>query len=105
MLVWAWGLNVLPVVRAQANAPGEYELKAAFLFNFAKFVDWPKISFANPRSPFAICVLGNDPFGHFLDDALLNKTIADRSVEIKRLTDKSEARRCQTVFVSSSEST
>jgi YfiR/HmsC-like len=91
------------VIEAQTNSPSEYQLKAAFLFNFAKFVNWPTNSFADPHS-FAICVLGKDPFGHLLEDALLNKTIADRSVVIERLKDKSEMRRCQTVFVSSSES-
>ena len=90
-------------IEAQTNPPSEYQIEAAFLFNFAKFVDWPTDSFTNPHS-FAICVLGKDPFGHLLDDALLNKTIADRSVVIERLKDNSEVRRCQTVFVSSSES-
>lgn len=78
-------------------------MKAAFLFNFAKFVDWPQNSFATPQSSFAVCVLGKDPFGHLLDDALLNKKIADRSVVIERLKDRSEARRCHMVFISSSE--
>src|SRR6202035_5348467 len=91
------------VIEAQTNPPSEYQLKAAFLFNFAKFVDWPSNSFPDSHS-FAICVLGKDPFGRLLDDALSNKTIADRSVVIERLKDKSEARRCQTVFISSSES-
>jgi len=104
MLGWAWGLGALPVARAQANPPGEYELKAVFLFNFAKFVDWPKSSFANPQSSFAICVLGNDPFGHFLDDALLSKRIADRSVLVERLKDNSDARHCQMAFIGASES-
>ena len=96
-------LLAVPLSFGQANAPSEYQLKAAVLFNFAKFVDWPQSSFADPQSPFALCVLGKDPFGHLLDDALLNKKIADRPVVVERLKDKSEARRCQMVFVGNAE--
>lgn len=92
-----------PAGRAQTEAPGEYQLKAAFLFNFAKFIDWPATSFATPQSPFTICILGTDPFGHAMDDALQGKTVGDRPVTVKRSKDLADARRCQMVFVSSSE--
>jgi hypothetical protein len=95
----------LPRACAQANEPSEYQLKAAFLFNFAKFIDWPPGSFPSPRSPFTICVLGQDPFGHALDDILHGKMIRDQPLAFQRLKDKTEARSCQIVFVSSSEST
>lgn len=89
--------------RAQ-QAPTEYQLKAAFLFNFAKFVDWPPESFTSPQAPFAICVLGKDPFGRALDDLMPGKTIGDRAVVILRLKDTLNARHCQVLFVSASES-
>ncbi len=92
----------LACARGQAP-PSEYQLKAAFLFNFAKFIDWPPASFAGPQAPFAICVLGRDPFGHALDDNLQGKMVGNRPLAIRRLKDKTEARRCQMVFVSSSE--
>lgn len=95
--------SLSPMARAQANPRGEYELKAAFLFNFAKFIDWPHGSFASPQSPFTICVLGEDPFGRALDDNLRGKVIGDQPLAIRRLKHKAEARRCQVVFVSSSE--
>ena len=96
-------LLAVPAARSQDTEPSEYKLKAAFLYNFAKFVDWPESSVANPESAFAVCVLGKDPFGQLLDDTLLNKKIADRRVVVERLKDKSEARRCQMVFVSAAE--
>jgi len=96
-------VSAAPLVRSEDTPPSEYKLKAAFLFNFAKFVDWPQSSFTNPQSAFRVCVLGKDPFGHLLDDALLNKKIADRTVLVERLKDKSEARHCQMLFVSASE--
>lgn len=92
-----------PVDWAQAVPPGEYQLKAAFLFNFAKFIDWPPASFANPQSPFTICILGADPFGRAMDDALQGKMIGDRPVAVERIRNLADARRCQIVFISSSE--
>jgi len=94
----------LPCARGQANSPSEYQLKAVFLFNFAKFIDWPPGSLTSPQSPFAICILGQDPFGNALDDILQGKMIRDQPLAVQRLKDQAEARRCQIVFVSSSES-
>jgi hypothetical protein len=91
----AWG---------QGSETTGYEVKAALLFNFAKFIDWPSGSFANPKSPFTICVLGNDPFGNVLDETLQGKLIGSRNLVVQRLKNKAEARRCQMVFVSASES-
>jgi len=92
-----------PLDWAQAEPSGEYQLKAAFLFNFAKFIDWPPASFANRQSPFTICILGADPFGRAMDDALQGKMIGDRPVAVERVADLAGARHCQMVFISSSE--
>jgi YfiR/HmsC-like len=93
-----------PLARAQEGASGEYQLKAAFLFNFAKFIDWPSTSFPNPQSPFVVCILGTDPFGHVIDEVLKGKAIADRPVAIERIKTIAQVRQCQMVFVSQSES-
>jgi hypothetical protein len=93
-----------PLDWAQTEPSGEYQLKAAFLFNFAKFIDWPPASFANPQSPFVVCILGPDPFGHAIDEVLKGKTIEDRQVAIERLKSVAQVRQCQIVFVSQSES-
>jgi hypothetical protein len=103
MLAAMIAFGVSAVAQAQANLSGEYELKAAFLFNFAKFIDWPAGTFASPMSPFTICVLGVDSFGHALEDNLQGKMIRDQPIAVRRLKDKAEARHCQVVFVSSSE--
>jgi len=93
-----------PLAWGQAEETSGYRVKTAFLFNFAKFIEWPASSFATPQSPFAICVLGQDPFGSILTDTLQGKMIGERPLAVRRLKDKSEARSCQIVFVSSSES-
>src|ERR1700722_2656009 len=97
-------VTVCPSAWPQSKAPSEYQLKAAFLFNFAKFVDWPPGTFATAASPFTICILGRDPFGRDLDDSLRYKTIAYRSIVIRRCQSDSDARTCQILFVSRSES-
>ncbi len=63
--------------RGQSVETSGYKVKTAFLFNFAKFIEWPASSFATPQSPFAICVLGQDPFGSILTDTLQGKMIGD----------------------------
>lgn len=90
-------------VRPQQGESGEYQLKAAFLFNFAKFVQWPPNSFPNPQSEFGICVLGDDPFGRSIDDVLHGKTIGEHPVMISRCRSLGEMTHCQMVFVSASE--
>jgi hypothetical protein len=78
-------------------APNEYEVKAAFLYNFAKFTAWP-----SPPGPaedtFTICILGDDPFGPALD-LLKGKPVDGRPVEVRRLTKPGEIGRCRIVFV------
>lgn len=88
---------------AQDSAPTEYQLKAAFLYNFAKFVDWPPHSFASAQSAFVICILGADPFGSAIDDTLRGKTVGDHAVLVQRDKEPVELRHCQIAFISSSE--
>jgi hypothetical protein len=96
-----------PAVRPQSGgATREYQVKALFLLNLAKFVDWPASSFPVPQASFVICVVGQDPFGASLDDATTGHMIGDRGIEVDRYPSTrnlSEAQFCQIVFVSSSE--
>ncbi len=94
-----------PYAHSQSNQPTEYQLKAAFLLNFAKFIDWPPKAFADAQSPFTICVIGRDPFGSFLDEYLADKRIDNRPISIERLSSpRAPAQsRCQIAFISASE--
>ena len=56
-------LGTLTVPAAPQPSSLEYEVKAAFLLNFTKFIDWPAPETPGPDSPFTICILGDDPFG------------------------------------------
>lgn len=80
----------------------EYQVKAAFLLNFARFVDWPAP--LEPGRRFAIGVLGEDPFGDILDRTAAGQLIGDREVVIRRSGRLEELSDCRIVFISASES-
>lgn len=85
------------------DAPSEYQVKAAILFNFSRFVDWPDDAFSGPSSPIVIGILGEDPFGKWLDTAK-NKTIKGRAVQVRRFETVQAASGCHILFISRSES-
>ena len=88
---------------AQAPRPSEYQLKAAFLYNFAKFIDWPPEVLADDKASFVIGVLGNNPFGNNLEQIVAGKKINARPIVIQVLQNATEAGHCQILFISSSE--
>ena len=87
---------------ASAAAP-EYDLKAAFLFNFAKFVEWPESAFAGDRAPLTICVYGDDPFGSTLDGVVQNERVGERTLLVQRPDSLDDLGGCHVLFVSRSE--
>jgi hypothetical protein len=89
-------------VGAQSPPRGEYEIKAAYLFTFARFVEWRPQS-SRDDSAFTICVLGTDPFGAVLDTTLAAAAIRGRKVGARRLTAADAATGCHIVFVGASE--
>jgi hypothetical protein len=91
------------LIEAQSGPTSEYKVKAAFLYNLARFVDWPPESLPNDHSPIIIGVLGKDPFGSALDEIILRKSINGHSLQIARAKSIQELKLCQIVFVSSSE--
>ena len=90
-------------VYAKAPPPSEYQLKAVFLYNFAKFVEWPAESFADDQSPIILGILGEDPFGDTIDQIIKGKTIKDRELTIKRFEKIEKLEACHILFISSSE--
>jgi hypothetical protein len=81
----------------------EYRLKAAFVASFAEFVEWPTDSLKNTSDPIVICVLGENPFGAALDQAVNRKTAQDRKLSAHVISDLRQAAGCQIVFISASE--
>lgn len=89
--------------RAQPSQPTEYQLKAAFLFNFAKFVEWPSNAFAVGTSPMVIGILGENPFHDDLARTIRDKTIDDHPLVIKEFRSPAQATNCHILFISTSE--
>ena len=85
-----------------AQETPEYQVKAAYLFNFAKFVEWPDRAFAGPDAPFTICIIGDDLFGGALK-ALQAKTVKNRKVAVKRVSAPAETGGCQVLFIGPTE--
>jgi hypothetical protein len=88
--------------KAFSEVSREYKIKAAFLFNFTKYVEWPAESFKSDSAPFTIGILGVDPFGNALD-LLADQNVRGRKIILKKVRRVDEAGGCQLLFVCSSE--
>lgn len=78
-------MAVILAVPAQADSGIEIELKATYLYKFAPFVEWPAGVFNSPSAPLNICVIGADPFGALLDQAVAHQTMGEHPIALKRL--------------------
>lgn len=85
---------------AGQQRPGEYQVKAAFIYNFINFVDWPAESFGS--SKLNICIAGEDPFGRAFD-SIKNETIRGKKLAVRPFRFSEESRGCQIVFIAASE--
>lgn len=88
---------------SQAASPSEYQIKAVFLFNFAQFVEWPAKAFPQEQSPLIIGILGEDPFGSFLDDTVRGEKAQNRPLIIQRFRRVEEIKSCHVLFIAQSE--
>jgi hypothetical protein len=99
----ALALIVLPSIQGQHAKPTEYEVKAAYLYNFSRFVEWPAQPLQAQTDSFAICVLGDNPFGPALQATVAQETISGKSVVAKQVPAPEDAMSCRVLFISSSE--
>ena len=97
-LAWSAPATVTP-----ATPTREYQVKAVFLFNFTQFVEWPADAFAQADAPLVIGVLGEDPFGSFLDETVRGEESNGRRLVVERYHRVEEIGNCQVLFVSRSE--
>lgn len=92
----------LPGSAASNERPSAYDVEAAYLFNFGKFVTWPANSSA-PDGALTICVLGDDPLGPTLDRLVAGEKIDGKSVVDKKISRAEDAPNCSILYISSSE--
>jgi hypothetical protein len=99
-IFFAAAIVLLVPVRLQSQTENdEYRVKAAFLFHFAQFVDWPPGTFKEANTPLTYCTLGQDPFAGELDRTLAGKIIGSRRVKVEHVQKIQETQRCQILFV------
>lgn len=104
LAILAAGVGMTDPATAQPlSSSREYQIKAAMLYHFAQFTEWPPEIFAGEPDTFIVGVLGRDPFGDALDAALQGKTVEGRPVAIRRMTHVDDARGCHLLFISASE--
>lgn len=98
-------LVLLPASLSAAGArlTHEYDLKAAFLFHFAQFVDWPPEALPDADTPFTIGILGDDPFGRSLDEIVGSESVGGHKLVVRRFQDVEQIDSCQILFISPSE--
>src|SRR5262249_19706904 len=94
------GIAPFETARAAEVAP-EYQVKAAFLYNFIKFIEWP--AGEDAARPIFVCILGKDPFGEALVNVVRGKTVNARTVDVRKINNVAAAASCQVLFVGSSE--
>jgi hypothetical protein len=82
-----------------APPPTEYQVKAAYLFNFSQFVEWPTTAYASADAPFVIGILGEDPFGGALDQVVRGESMSGHPLVVKRFRDAGEIAGCNILFI------
>jgi hypothetical protein len=102
-------MSSLLLVQGQSPRTSEYQLKAVFLFNFMQFVDWPPSAPQDsqppqPPPPLLIGVLGDDPFGTFLDETVRGERVGARPIQVRRYRRIADIEACNILFISRSES-
>jgi hypothetical protein len=104
-MLWLAAMVLLAPAALNAAAPAqEYEIKAVFLYNFAQFVQWPPEAFADKSAPLVIGILGSDPFGSYMDEAVRGETVDGRPFVVRRFDRAEDATACHILFISRSES-
>lgn len=95
-------LGFIPHAAAAPAAP-EYALKAALLFHFTQFVEWPAAAFSSPQAPFVIGIFGRDPFGPALDRLVEPERVGPHPIVVARCRTLAETRTCHLLFIADGE--
>jgi hypothetical protein len=92
-----------PGAKAAEEQPSlEYQVKAAFLLNFTKFIDWPQTEPADPAAPAGLCILGDDPFGQVLEQMVEGETLHGKKLSVQRV-QRPVPPSCQVLYINGSE--
>jgi hypothetical protein len=86
----------------KAQSPGnlEYQVKAVFIFNFTQFVEWPANSFTKEGDPFVIGILGENPFGSYLEEVIAGEKLNGHPLVVQKYKSIETMKYCQVLFIS-----
>jgi hypothetical protein len=104
-MVQVWMVVVMGLFAVSMDTPPqeitarEYQLKAAFLYNFTQFVEWPAEAFAQGDSPLVIGVLGEDPFGSYLDEIVQGEKVNNHPLVVQRYAKVEDIKQCHILFI------
>jgi hypothetical protein len=98
-----WLFWSVPNLLALNEGSVEYSVKLAFLYNFAKFIEWPPGSYRDSGAPMAICIIGHDPFSSDMEGELQSRTVGGHPVEFRTMRPTDTLSVCQIVFVPATE--
>ena len=102
-ILWVWILlSIWDIAYTETALSREYLVKAACVYNFAKFVEWPSEAFPDHQGPIVLSILGKDPFGASLE-SIRGKPVMSRKLEIRRVDRIEDLQRCHILFISESE--
>jgi hypothetical protein len=101
-ILWMW-FAMIPSSGAEQAKRTEYQVQAAYLYNFGRFIRWPANIIGAQQDAFTVCIFGQDPFGNTLNATVAGGTIWGKSVTVKRLSNPEDAASCRILFISSSE--
>lgn len=87
------------ILPTQTSNSREYQIKAAFLFNFTQFVEWPGHAFADAKSPLVIGVLGEDPFGGLLEETIRGESVNGHTLVVEHYGKIEELKSCHILFI------
>ena len=83
----------------QPRPTSEYQLKAAFIYNFTRFIDWPPASFGSTDSPFVIGILGDDGISAYINELVKGEKLGNRQIVVRRFSNPAEITQCQILFI------
>ena len=102
-------MTIALLLWVSASLPGfcqgvsDEQVKAAYLYSFAKFIEWPAASFQTPSTPFQFCVVNNRSFQAELDRTVKGKSVAGRTIAVLSVLDAEQSRSCHLLYVDASQ--
>lgn len=95
----------IPCINLNSQIPSDAanKVKAVFLFNFTRFIDWPATSFSTEESPFIIGIVGNNPFGSYLQETVLGEKVGSHNIIIQHFENEKSISDCHVLYINSSD--